>query len=176
MNRKKEWFKEWVNYTFHKADFIASETNEMIDAKNLRIVKIYSVIRQPKDDYGRQIGTESCKAISNFVLVEKLGDNYRIFPSSKFSPTVLAKLDPTEEHDLFVKKTSVRDRYRKPIHLYAGLDGKMISTRDAIKFCEMISTVDSNFEEVETPRKTAELSSICEKFNNYLEAKQEKTL
>ena len=176
MINKKEWFKEWVNYTFHKASFVASKTNEMIDVKNLRIVKIYAVIHQEKDDCGRQIGTESCKAISNFVLVEKLGDNYRIFPTSKFSPTVFAKLNPTNEHDLFVKKTSVRDRYRKPIHLFAGLDGKKISTQDAIKFGEMLSEIDSNFEEAETPKKTVELSNMCKKFNNYLETKNVKSL
>ncbi len=176
MIKKREWFKEWLNYTFNKANFSASETKEMIDVRNLRIVKIYIVVHQELDDYGHQIGIESCKATENFVLVEKLGNNYRIFPTSKFSPTILAKLNPTEAHDLFVKKTSTRDRYRKPIHLFKELDGKLISTKDAIKFGEMVACIDSNFEEIDTPKKTIELANVCEQFNKYLERKEDKTL
>ena len=173
-NRKREWLKEWFHYTFNKVKFARSETNDMIPVENLRIVKIYIVTKETKDEYGFHIATESKKATENFALAEKIGNMYRVFPTNKFSPSVLASLNIAPVHGLFVKKTRSMDRYRKPIHLCKSLMGKAVSTQDACEFAEMVSKIKSDFRAEELNSATKKLEEVCETFNKYLDKKLEK--
>ena len=64
----------------------------MTNVNDLRIVKLYHVHSFDTNDYGFVIGINVLKDRSNFVLVKKCGDKYKIVPTDENQDEVLLLL------------------------------------------------------------------------------------
>lgn len=168
-------FNEFLNHFFKKAKVQASANS--VNTSNLRIVKIYSVVHRDVDEKGNQQGIETAKVLSNFVLVEKLGDFYRIIPTKSFAPTENALNESVDLHQLVIKKTKKFNRYRKPVSLCPELANKELSLKDCKEFANKIAEVNSDFNTQDDLKKEEDkLKEICVKFNKILESKAEESL
>lgn len=151
-------------------NYVLNKHHSEINTNNLRIVKLYSVVHEDRDEAGRKIGMESAKVVSNYVLVEKIGNLFRIIPTRQFQTNKLITDRPTELHELFIKKTSRNNRYKKPVHFCEALSNKTISIEEAESFAQVIAKVNIGFDGEATAQEAQQLKSICEKFNKYLKA------
>lgn len=158
-------FNEFLNHFFKKAKY--QKSFETVNTNNLRIVKLYSIVHKEVDDYGRQVGIETAKVVSNYVLVEKLRDkSFRIIPTESFAPTARVLSYSNELHQLVIKKTKLYNRYRKPTSLCPEIANKNLSLEEAEILAEGIASVDSNFKDAnELAEETKELKRVCESFN-----------
>ena len=139
----------------------------MTNVNDLRIVKLYHVHSFDTNDYGYVIGRNILKDRSNFVLVKKCGDKYKIVPTSEDqTKTAVVREFPEELYSLTIKKERRNNRYRKPYHICSKLAGKKLSKEELIKFARMIDCLDSDGSEEKT---SEELYNACENFENYLE-------
>ena len=150
-------------------DYVFNKKHKEINTNDLRIVKLYCVVHEDIDEYGRKIGTESARVLSNYILVQKIGKLYRIIPTKQFSSNMIITDRPTKLHELFIKKTNKGNRYKKPIHFCESLENKTISISDAEAFAEVISKVNINSISSEIiDNETNKLKEICVQFNKYL--------
>ena len=151
-------------------DYVFNRHHTTINANDLRIVKLYSVVHEDFDECGRKIGTESAKVFSNYILVQKIGKLYRIIPTKQFTSNMIVTDRPTQLHELFIKKTNKRNRYKKPIHFCESLENKTISISDAEAFAEVISKVNiSSISSEKIDTETNRLKEICVEFSKYLD-------
>ena len=144
----------------------------MTNVNDLRIVKLYHVHSFDTNDYGFVIGINVLKDRSNFVLVKKCGDKYKIVPTDENqTKTAVVRENPEELYSLTIKKERKNNRYRKPFHICEKLAGKKLSKEELIKFARMIDSLDSDGSEEQT---SEELYDTCESFENYLEHENNK--
>lgn len=151
-------------------DYVFNRHHTTINANDLRIVKLYSVVHEDFDECGRKIGTESAKVFSNYILVQKIGKMYRVIPTHQFQTNMIITDRPTELHELFIKKTNKRNRYKKPIHFCEELENRTISISDAKAFAEIVSKVNiSSTSDELIDTETNKLKKVCVEFNKYLD-------
>lgn len=157
---------EFLNHIFKKVK--VSEDSmanfDKINVNNLRIVKLYSIDKVEKDDLGHIMGVETCKITNGFVLVEKMGNQYKVINSAN---THFDKALPlsTKLHEIVIQKMRRNDRYRKPFHLCEELDGKYVSLDDAKYFANSLSKISTDLPEASA---TERLTETCKDFNEYL--------
>lgn len=137
----------------------------MTNAEDLRIVKLYSVFKVDKNSRGQIEGIETVKLVPYFVLVKKFGDVYRVVPTSKLQIASNVYESSSKEHQIIINKMRQNNRYRKPIHLSAKLQGKTLTMEQLVKFAEEIEKVNSNLSQKSAEKQ---LEVVCEKMANLL--------
>lgn len=138
----------------------------MTNINDLRIVKLYHVHSFDTNDYGFVVGTNLVKDRSNFVLVKKCGNKYKIVPTSDSTRTQVVELHPEELYRLTIKKERRNNRYRKPFHICPELEGKHLTKDELIRFAQIVDSIDSNACE---SRTSEELYDACEEMEQIIE-------
>ena len=137
----------------------------MTKAEDLRIVKLYIVLRVDKTSRGLIEGVETVKLVPYFVLVKKFGDIYRVVPTSKLQIASNVYENSLKEHQIVINKMRQNNRYRKPIHLSAKLRGKSFTMEQLVQFAEEIEKINSNLSQKNAEKQ---LEAVCNKMAKVL--------